>query len=98
MHVPQIDKKAFASYVALADKCGGRFKQIQLEDGNFANFVLNDKKFDCFITKDGNLIAGKGFKTNKPKNFAKGAVEIIHQLPCGHGKKNEIIDNLFIYG
>ena len=96
MRIPQIDQKAFASYLALADKCGGRFKQIQLENGNFANFVLNDKLFDCFITKDGNLIASKGFNTNNPKNFAKEAVDIIHQLHCGKEKTNEILSHLFI--
>ena len=98
MRVPQVDQKAIASYLPMADKCGGRFAQIRLENGNFANFVLNDKQFDCFITKDGNLVAGKGFKTNNPTDYTKGAVDIIHQLNCGREKTNEILSHLFIYG
>lgn len=98
MHVPQIDNMAFSSCLAMADKCGAKFKQIPLTDGKLANFIFNDKNFDCFITKDGNILAGKGFKTNDPKGYAKDALAIIHKLPCGNAKQNEIIDNLFIYG
>ena len=90
------DNVAYNFFSKMAKRNNSEYRQIKMNDNLMGNFLMNDTTFDCFITKDGNLIASKGFNTNNPKNFAKEAVDIIHQLHCGKEKTNEILSHLFI--
>lgn len=88
------DNVAYDFFSKMAKKNNCEYRQIQLRDDLTSNFLMNETRFDCYLTKDGRVVGGQGFRTSKSTNYLKNMLKTVSKLPATVVEKNIILSVL----
>ena len=88
------DNVAYDFFSKMAKKDNCEYCQIQLKDDLTSNFLMNETRFDCYLTKDGRVVGGQGFKTSKSTNYLKNMLKTVSKLPATVAEKTVILSVL----
>lgn len=86
------DNVAYDFFSKMAKKNNCEYRQIQLKDDLTSNFLMNETRFDCYLTKDGRVVGGQGFKTSNPVNYVKNLLKMVTKLPCSEETRIKVLE------